>query len=198
MFASMLLCSAPFVASLTSCSKRSVHECAEYNKATDFCRLYTLAGKFRKQLQSCMTSVEEEIEAPKFTENHPFEDARLFFQGLASLAMLRTLALLCPTLCWAIREAHALNRRVCASPPLHTASPLHHQAVQVENLDHGWRFKRQEQGLQHCDNTTYPDPLPGQTEKDKLTFGAYCGHTCQICRQDNSCEITSDSPKSQL
>jgi len=38
-------------------------------------------------------------------------------------------------LCWAIRE--------------------------VENLDHGWRFKRQEQGLQHCDNTTYPDPLPG-------------------------------------
>ena len=74
----MLLCSAPFVASLTSCSKRSVHECAEYNKATDFCILYTLASKFRKQLQSCMTSVEVEIEAPKFTENDPFEDAKFF------------------------------------------------------------------------------------------------------------------------
>lgn len=33
--------------------------------------------------------------------------------------------------------------------------------LQVENLDHGWRFQKEEPRLQQCDSKTFPDYLPG-------------------------------------
>lgn len=50
--------------------------------------------------------------------------------------MLLFVVLVCPTLCWAVRE--------------------------VENLDHGWRFQKEEQRLQQCDSKTFPDDLQGR------------------------------------